>query len=361
MCSSFICASAPPLHLLVHVRHADNDYALVVLHAGDPHSHVDRRPVLQLSENQLKDAAPVQGLRERPALHRPYERRPVLRIHIAICLLPASPEEILSPKQLGQRAAVCVRAVLYIFVGVRIDVIQIHIVPGQGHGDMGKDRTRAPLLFVGLLQPAPIFLLFVVHHEAVQQAGTQHIRNRIEGQIGEPELNKEESGHDDAEQRQRPVSLPLLRLAPQDRRERIRRDQQEEEDLAGQHHVTQRERVINAVAAHGEQNGDEYVHDRNNRDRPGNHAPGIDENAAKGVILLQIGNGILRPEQHAHRHGDEIDRGIREQQLIQLPIIQNAPQNIRDVIGEDRKQESSVHTPSGRQRSAIPTQQDVAV
>ena len=236
-------------------------------------------------------------------------------------------------------------------------------VLGEGHaGEVVQKRGDRVLDLRGLCgvrQAAPVFLLLLVGDEGMDHAGAEHVGNGVKRIIGEPELDDQEAGCERPEVSQRAVFQILLRRMPQNRGERIARDQQEQQDLAEEHRVTEGERGIDAVAVHREEDRLKDVHEGEDRDHRGDHAAGVDHKTPESALFLQVSDEEAHPEQDADRHRDEIDRRVGKEQHGQLPALQEAPENIRDIVDQHGKQKLPVLFPGGPFKGVLRMEQNV--
>ena len=238
-------------------------------------------------------------------------------------------------------------------------------VLGKGHaGHVVQHRADGVvqrLYPAGLLRRAPVFCLFVVHHHRVQQAGSQHVADGVERQIGEPELNEQKGAHYESEKRQRPVFQPFVRRIAGIGRDGVHRDHEEQDYLQGENHIAKGEDAVGTVAVHNEQHRRKDIDDDEQGDKSGDEAPGVDEEAPETAVLVQIRDGVFRPEHHARRHRDEIDGRVGKEQRGQLSACKDAPQDIRDVIRQNGEQEPPVRPPGRLFKGAPEVHEDVLI
>lgn len=141
----------------------------------------------------------------------------------------------------------------------------------------------------------------------------------------------------------------------------IDRDQKQHQDLAAEDHIAEGQRAVNAIRVHGEQNGRKDVGGGEKRDRPRQDAPRVQEKAGKGAASLKIGHRVLRPAKNADRHRDKVNGRVREQGGCKLARFQNAPQDIRDIIGQHREQKAAVRPPDWVCQRGAAVEQDVQI
>ena len=232
-----------------------------------------------------------------------------------------------------------------------------HVVQQGGHGLLQFGHLS------GFGQFLPVFLLLVVHDEGMQHARRQHIGHRVEGQVREPQLYRQEHGHDQPEgrQSQEPLAFCASRLLPARVRESVYRDQEQEEDLGAEADIPERQGLIDAVGADGKENRGEDVDDGKHRDQQSQHIAGDPDEPAEGVLLLRISDGEPRPVQDARRHRDVVQGGVGKQRHDQLAAFKEAPEDVRDVIEEDDKQKLPVHLPGGSVEGGPAADQDIVV
>ena len=183
----------------------------------------------------------------------------------------------------------------------------------------------------------------------MEHRGREHIGDGVEGQIGEPQLGGQEHPHDQAEGGQDQAALALSggRGLAEHGGEGIEGDQQQQRDLEDEHRIAQGKRGVDGSGVHGEEDGNEDVHERKEGDSRGKNIAGEEQEAAEGAVFLQVGNDISGPVQNAGAHREIIHGGIGKEQEGELPGLKNAPEDIRYVIGQDREQESPVRFPGG--------------
>ena len=137
------------LHLVVNVRHADNDEAVIVFHAGNLHADIVRFPVRQQTVRHEEGVIPVQGFQQVMAFHCLRELGPVIRMHIFIDLDLAFFKEMPPPPCLCQSILVVVRLVFDKLLRIQIHIEQVRVAPGQRLGNVRIDDAVAPGLFIG--------------------------------------------------------------------------------------------------------------------------------------------------------------------------------------------------------------------
>ncbi len=125
--------------------------------------------------------------------------------------------------------------------------------------------------------------------------------------------------------------------------QRINGGQKEQHDLEHQLDVPHDAGMIRTLPVKPEQDGHEKVDDGNGRDDRKANAPREGKKAAEEVLLGKIRHHVLRPQQHADRHGEIIDHGVYEKEGGEVEAVKEPPKDVGDIIGHDAIQEVPVY------------------
>ena len=240
-------------------------------------------------------------------------------------------------------------------------------VLGEGHAghvvQKRKDGVIQRSCLFGFPQFPGVFLLFIHGDKGMEHGGGQHIGDGIQGKIGEPQLAGQEDHHDQTEEGKDQITLVLfrtLRLTEHGRKS-VARDQGQQRDLETEQYISKGKGRINGLGVHREEQGHKNVDNGKNGDHHGKNVTGNDQKAAKGSFFLEVCDGIAGPVQHTCAHGQIIGGGVGKEQRRQFEILENAPENIRDIIGQHREQEAPVHFPGRFFGDKLPVEEDIPV
>ena len=139
------------LHLLVDIRHADNDEVVIGLHARGPHAHIDRLAVYQAAVGHPKGIAAPQGLEQGLAVHSLDKCFSVIRVHIFLGIDLAGSKEIRAMTDLCEAARILISAVFDKFISIEIHIEEIRITVCKRLRDVGIDDAVSSRPFVGFL------------------------------------------------------------------------------------------------------------------------------------------------------------------------------------------------------------------
>ena len=119
-------------NFLVDIRNGYDDETLIILHARNPHAHIERHISFYPAIDQFEQLGPLKGSREECGVHRLDKSRLVIRVHVQFCIPLTTLEEIRTPAHFGQHVAIIVGVVLDEFIGIHVDVVQIRTAPCKG-------------------------------------------------------------------------------------------------------------------------------------------------------------------------------------------------------------------------------------
>ena len=182
-------------HVLAHAQHAQPAVSVGIFDLGGLQLPLIARGVRHVLK---EDIGRVHGQRHPVVLHKMRRRLGVEDLRV------------------GQPRHAVGRGLVRVF-RERLVAGQVHAgsgVLGKGHAghvvQQGSDGLFQRSDLFRFLQPALVFRLFIADHESVQQAGAQHVRDGVQRQVGEPQLDAQEKRHDQPKADQRPVSLPFF-------------------------------------------------------------------------------------------------------------------------------------------------------
>ena len=211
----------------------------------------------------------------------------------------------------------------------------------------------------GALQLQAVLLLFVLHHEAVQHAGAQHVAHGVVGHQGIEDLDGDQGDHGDAEQADGQMPLLFCPLRPGGDGQGIGRGQQEHEDLNGEGQIPGQARMVGPVGVEAEKDGGEEIHQDHDDLKDEEGAADIEQELPEDVLALQIGDDVLRPQHHRRGHGRKVHRRVRVEDGGPAPDLQNAPEQVGHIVGHHAHQKQAVIPLHRRQPPGPP--QDVPV
>ena len=159
-------------HLLVDVRDADDDEALVVLHEGDRHADVAGPVVAHQTVGHDEGAVLRECVEQRLALHRLRELLAVLGVHVLVDLYLRLLEEVPATARLGQRVVLVVGLVLDELFRVQVHVVQVLVAARERLRDVGVDDAGPARLLVGFLGRGNLAL--DAHHVRHVLADAEH-------------------------------------------------------------------------------------------------------------------------------------------------------------------------------------------
>ena len=87
------------------------------------------------------------------------------------------------------------------------------------------------------------------------------------------------------------------------------------------------------------------VHGDKQADRRGEGTTGMQQEAAEGVLLIEVGNGVFGPELHAGGHGDKVHGRVNTERCRHTVALQDAPEDVCRIVRQHREEERSVRAP----------------
>ena len=111
--------------------------------------------------------------------------------------------------------------------------------------------------------------------------------------------------------------------------------------------------MIHIPAVKGEQDRDKEVDDQHNNLKQEDRLAGQQQYLFKPGVIIEIIHDKLGPEKHRKRHRDKVQHGVRINESYPVLLIQKAPEDIGDVIGNQRIQKRTVRRMRGHVRPVV--------
>ena len=235
-------------------------------------------------------------------------------------------------------------------LGLGLHIGQLALHPGEGVG-VGQAAGGAQRLLLGLLpekgllQPEAVGLLLVLDDEGVEQAAPQQVAHGVQGEEGVEDLHRHQQGHGQAEDGDGAVVVPGPPPGAPHAVDGVKGGQQEEEDLDDQGGVPDGAGVVGPGLVQAEEDGAEEVHPHGDNLEEEEDVPRPEEPEGKAGGILQIEDHIPGPEEDREGHGEEVDHGVSVEQEGEARAVEQAPEDVGDVVGQDAEEEEPVGVP----------------
>ncbi len=194
----------------------------------------------------------------------------------------------------------------------------------------------------GFFQLRAVLVLFVLVHEAVEQAAAHHEAHGVAGHEGKQDLHGNEHRHGKAEEADGHVAAPIHAFGAGGGADGVDGGQREEPDLGRQGRIERQALVVCALDVKPEEDGIEAVDRNEGRFADKEGGAHVVEGHAVEVALLQIGDDVARPEHDREGHGKEVERRVDEERGDQVALVEQAPGHVGGVVGHDAQQEAAV-------------------
>ena len=198
------------------------------------------------------------------------------------------------------------------------------------------------LPFHRFLKLPAVFLFFVLNDKAVQHTRPQHIPHGVKRHQGIKNLNHNQQRHGDAEHADRQMAKPHASFGSGSNAQGVDRSHEKQQNLNTEGNKPEYFRVVSAGFVKPEQDRREKI-DGNHHKLKGKESPSrLTEDLFKSAFSRQVGSNIHGPQHNCRRHGCEMDGRIRVQDCRHPPLVQDPPQQVRDIVSHNAQQKKAV-------------------
>ena len=209
----------------------------------------------------------------------------------------------------------------------------------SGHARQARQKIIIVSLFNALpqllFQIVPVLLLLVFQHEAVEQAGAEQAADRVHRQQRIAGLQHVKDSHRHAEHADDPIAGLLHAGTLLGNGSGVDRGHHKHHDLSGQRNIAPDSRVIDALFVKVEHDRPDKSSENKDQLKRENQLARNKQNFPKAPVFAEIIDGKFCPHQDCERHGDKIKLRVQKGQAKPMPLIEQAPDRVRHIVGRD--------------------------
>ena len=187
-----------------------------------------------------------------------------------------------------------------------------------------------------------VFGLGVLQDEGVQDAAPQKVSYAVHRQQRIIKLDADGAGHRQAEKAYGAVAALFPPLRPHGFAKRVERSRQEEDDLETKGYIAQEQRVVFMLLIEAKKDRYENVYRHAHELECAEEPSCMLKQHAEYILPAQIAERESRPQQHGDSHGNEVYFGVYEHGDVELALVQQTPEGVGRMVGDDGEKKQAV-------------------